>query len=68
MRLPVTVHGFRRSKYNVTEGQSVDVQFLANVKGESQYRRLGLPLLGTITSEAVTAGKSTSLLQTGING
>ena len=50
------VHGFRKTKYDVTEGQIASIEFLENVKGVSRYRRLGLPLLGSITSTAVTAG------------
>ncbi|CAI8008562.1 hypothetical protein GBAR_LOCUS5862, partial [Geodia barretti] len=52
------VHGFRKAKFDITEGQDGNIEFLKNVKGQSRYGRLGLPLLGNITSTAVTAGAS----------
>lgn len=37
--------------YEVTEGLTISVEFKPNVKGESKYENVILPMLGTITSE-----------------
>ena len=53
---PFSVHGFEKSLYEVEEGNRVNVTFKEEVKGESNYDTLILPLMGVIKSQAVTAG------------
>ena len=48
------VHGFDKSEYQVKEGESVEIGFMRNVKGMSQFPRLSLA--GTIKSHGDTSG------------
>ena len=52
----VLVHGFERTEYTVNEGESVEITFKRNAKGETVHRRLSF--IGTITSEGDDNGKS----------
>lgn len=49
---PLTVHGFPRLLYNVTEGQRLETTFGINVKGVTPFPTL---LSGSISSLADTA-------------
>ena len=49
------VHGFRQWQYSVLEGKSVHIEFERDIKGQSRYPRLGVPLLGAITAKGYTA-------------
>ena len=49
------VHGFERTEYTVQEGESVEITFKRNVKGETDHRRLSFQ--GNITSEGDEKGK-----------
>ena len=49
------VHGFEHVKYEVLEGETLNITFKRNVKGTSNHRRLSLR--GSITSIGDEAGK-----------
>ena len=51
LKTVVTVHGFLRTEYNVTEGGRLDAVFQLNVKGTTQLGS-GLVVSGTITAPA----------------
>ena len=50
------VHGFEQVKYEVFEGETLNITFKRNVKGITHHRRL--PLSGSITSTGDETGKS----------
>ena len=54
------MHGFEQVKYEVFEGETLNITFKRNVKGTSNHHRLSLT--GSITSIGDEAGKS-SILQ-----
>ena len=43
--------------FGVEEGDTAEIVLQKNVKGTSRFNNLDLLLLGTITSEGVTAGE-----------
>ena len=55
--LSITVHGFEKHMFMVEEGNRASTAFRRDVKGTSKFESLNLPMLGTITSEPVTASK-----------
>ena len=60
------MHGFEHVKYEVLEGETLNITFKRNVKGASNHRRLSLR--GSITSIGDEAGKSSILQSTKHNG
>ena len=48
------VHGFQRPTYTVLEGESVDIVFQRNAKGQTRFARLDLR--GNVTSYGDPAG------------
>ena len=54
------MHGFEHVKYEVFEGETVNITFKRNVKGTTQHRRLSFT--GSITSAGDETGKL-SILQ-----
>ena len=49
------MHGFEHVKYEVFEGETVNITFKRNVKGTTNHRRLSLS--GSITSIGDETGK-----------
>ena len=57
-----SVHGFTRARYQVVEGERVDVSFQLNVKGTSQFES-SLNIRGEVTASADgTASKNDVIL------